>query len=92
MEALDESVEAVRYRTEDAAALRKGDKAALVGERVRVFDEVGGSSGRVGTVRGVKESLGASTRHVIEFDGSSGAPETVAVSYTHLTLPTIYSV
>ena len=69
----------VRYNTEDAAALRKDDKGALVGERVRVFDDEAGGSSRVGTVRGVKGSLGAPTKHVIEFDGSGGVRTAIAL-------------
>jgi hypothetical protein len=65
-----------RLASEGAALLRKGDPRALIGERVRVYDP-GGSSGRVGSVRGVKTALGGSTRHAIMFDGGGGETEEV---------------
>ena len=59
-----------------SAGMRRGGPGQLLGERLLVFDEVGGAEGRVGTVLRKQTSMGTSTKHVIAFDGIA-EPEAV---------------
>jgi hypothetical protein len=67
-----------RLGTDCAAAARKEDPGALIGEQVRVYDERGE---RTGTVTGIVTKFGRSTKHVIMFDGE---PEEVLLQKARL--------
>jgi hypothetical protein len=65
------------FGTELSAEKRSTDSGKLVGARLRVFNTGKDMEGRDGTVVGVQKTFGGSTKHLIEFEGGSAAPEAV---------------
>ena len=81
-----------RRRMQEGRAVEIGDRMAedRMKEMMRTYEAYGNRSGRVDIARMLEEEESESVEEVPKPVGSEAVLG--AVSYTHLTLPTIYSV